>query len=54
MPRRTASEVLRQHVLLTHAQAFRVFVRRRLLGFTRLLQIVFQHPERCAQDVKEE
>src|SRR6266446_8864209 len=30
LPRRTASEILRQHVLLTHAQAFRIFVRRRI------------------------
>jgi len=54
MPRPTASEILRQHVLLTHAQAFRIFVRRRLLGVTRLLQILFQHPQRRAQDVEEE
>src|SRR6059036_2977769 len=42
-----------QHVLLTQAQAFRIFVRRRLLGVTRLLQILFQHPQRRAPDVEE-
>jgi len=54
VPRRAASEILGQDVFPMAAQSFHIFLRRRLPGFTRLFQIVFQHPQRRAQDVEEE